>query len=138
MAKTKKDTKLAQPKEDVIHKQVCKYLDIKHPNVIYTSDASGVRMPMGLAIKFGALRAKKWKIPDLIILHPNKQYHGLIIELKRSYNDVFKLDGNLRKNEHIEHQAQTLNELSKIGYKAEFGFGYEHSVKIIDEYFKSY
>lgn len=123
------------PKEDVIHRQVCKYLDYNYPTVIYTSDASGVRMPMGLAVKFGALRAKNWKIPDLIILHPNKTYHGLIIELKRSYSEVFKLDGKMRKNEHIEQQAAALAQLSGIGYKAEFGFGLDHSIAIINEYF---
>ena len=122
--------------EKQIHSQVCRYLDLQYPKVIYTSDSSGVRVSIGMAKALKAIRCKGYKIPDLIIMHPNKLYHGLIIEIKKDLSQILTKSGSLKKDKHIQEQFKTLEELEKLGYAAFFGCGFDHIKSVIDEYFK--
>ena len=123
-------------KEKNIHLQVCQFIDLQYPNVIYTSDPSGLRLSMGLRMEVKRKRSKRYKIPDLIILHPSQTYSGLILEIKKDVSEVYTAKGELRKSDHVAEQAETLRELSRLGYKAVFGCGFDHCVKIINEYMK--
>lgn len=122
--------------EKKIHKAVCRYLDLQYPNVIYTSDMSGMRVSVGLRVEMKAKRCKKYAIPDLLILSPSihGSYKALLIEIKISSDEVFKKDGTLRSNVHVQEQAATIEELNRLGYKALFGFGFNHCKQIVDNY----
>lgn len=123
--------------EERLQISLSRYIDYKYPQVIYTSDASGLRLPIGLAVKSKAQRCKKYKIPDMIILHPSNGYHGLAMELKKGLSDVFCKNGELRQGEHIQAQQKTILRLQEMGYKALFVCGIDHAMRVIDEYFKS-
>jgi len=122
--------------EKEIHTAVCKYLDAKYPDVIYLSDASGMRVTIGLQMEMKRKRCKRYKIPDLIILHPNKIYKGLVIEIKTDLSKVVTKSGDLRKDTHIQEQLITLERLTYLGYDAQFGCGFDHIKSLLDEYFK--
>lgn len=119
--------------ESQIHKTVCEYLRVKHPNVIFLSDSSGLKTSIGVAKQLKSLRSCRG-IPDLIILQPNPPYHGLIIEIKRSAEEVFKKCGNLRNSMHIKEQAYLLTKLNELGYFCTFGCGFDDCKQIIDKY----
>lgn len=119
--------------EKIIHQQVCSYLDLQYPNVIYTSDPSGMRVSIGLRVELKKKRCKKYKIPDLIILHPSDNYHGLVIEIKKDGEKLIDKSGEFKKG-HVSEQANTICELMKLGYCAMFGIGFEHCKKLIDDY----
>lgn len=121
--------------EYATHKAVANYLKLQHPKVIFTSDSSGIRLSIGNAKKMIALKAN-YKIPDLLILNPSKQYHGLIIEIKRPGEKIYLKNGELSNNKHLQAQNETLKMLEYIGYKAVFGVGFDECKKIIDEYFE--
>ena len=121
-------------KEELVHKAVCRYIKVQYPGVIFTSDASGIRVSMGLAKKLKAMRSAH-KIPDLIILEANSKYHGLIIEIKHD-RSIYKKDGTLKKNEHVEEQQKTLRHLEAKGYCARFGCGFDECIALIDWYMK--
>jgi len=123
--------------EKQIHTQVCRYLDFQYPKVIYTSDSSGVRVSIGMAKALKAIRCKGYKIPDLIIMHPNRLYHGLIIEIKKDLSQILTKSGTFKKDKHIQEQHETLKELERLGYAAIFGCGFDHCKSVIDEYFKN-
>jgi len=124
-------------KEEDLQISICEYLDLQYPNVIYTSDLSGIKLPVGLAVKASKQRTKNYKIPDLLILHPNNQYHGLILELKKSRSALYLKDNvKISNAKHIRDQLKTLLRLSDIGYKACFSCGFDETKQIIDEYFK--
>ena len=118
------------------HKAVANYLKLQYPNIIFTSDSSGIRLSIGNAKKMLALKSN-CKIPDLLIFAPNEKYHGLIIEIKRTDEKIYLKDGSLSKSKHIQQQNETLERLSAIGYYAVFGVGFDACKKIIDTYFKS-
>lgn len=120
-------------KEEQLSKAVSKYLKIQYPDVVFTCDASGVRLTMGQATALKAQRSVH-KIPDMIILKPNGEYHGLILELKSEDSSPYLKDGSLSKGQHIQEQNQTLTVLLNIGYYAVFAVGFDNAKKIIDDY----
>ena len=67
-------------------------MKLQFPNIVFTCDASGVRLTMGQATSLKAQRSVH-KIPDMIILKPNAEYHGLILELKSEDSSPFLKDG---------------------------------------------
>ena len=122
--------------EKEIHKQICRYLDIQYPDVIYTSDPSGMRVSIGLVMEMKAKRCKSYKIPDLIILHPSGRYKGMCIEIKRDLSQIVTKNGTMRKEKHLQEQLKTLERLQILGYAAIFGAGFDHAKQAIDLYFK--
>ncbi|TXD45882.1 hypothetical protein [Polaribacter sp. IC073] len=118
------------------HKAIANYIKMQYPKVIFTSDSSGIRLSIGNAKKMLALKAK-YKIPDLIILHPNNDYNGLIIEIKEKSKTPYLKNGNLSTNKHIQEQNKTLEILNINGYKAVFGVGFNECKEIIDNYLKT-
>lgn len=123
-----------QRKEENIHNAVCQYLKLQYPNVLFITDMSGVKLSIGSAVKAKKQRCATYKIPDLTILHPAKGFHGLSIEIKKDVSEVFKKNGELKKNQHIEAQNKSILHLKKQGYKALFGCGFEHCKNVIDSY----
>jgi hypothetical protein len=115
------------------HKAVANYLKMQYPNVIFTSDSSGIRLSIGNAKKMLALKSNN-KIPDLIILHPNQEYNGLIIEIKAKHKSPYLKNGSLSKSVHIQEQNKTLEALTELKYKAVFGVGFDECKNIIDKY----
>ena len=76
--------------EQTIHNQICQYLDLQYPMLVYTSDLSGVKLTIGQAVQAKKQRCKKFKIPDLLILQANDKYCGLILELKKDNYQINK------------------------------------------------
>jgi len=121
-------------KEKQLHKQICRFIKLQYPKVIFLSDMSGLKVSIGTAIQMKALRSSRG-LPDLLILKPNKDFYGLFIEIKTKTSDVYLKDGKtLRNNEHVKEQSEMLDRLSKLGYKAVYGIGYDNCINIIKEY----
>lgn len=123
--------------EKQVHKAICKYLDMKYPDVIYTSDPSGMKVSIGLVMEMKAKRCKRYKIPDLLIFHPNEVYKGLFMEIKKDVSEVVTKSGYLRKDKHTQEQLKTLQRLQDLGYAAIFAAGFDHAKKAIDFYFNN-
>lgn len=123
--------------EKQMHMQVCKYLDLQYPDVIYLSDPSGMRVTPGLIMEIKAKRCKKYKIPDLIILHPSGHYKGMCIEIKKDLSQIVTKNGTMRKDKHLLEQLRTLQRLQILGYAAIFAAGFDHAKQAIDLYFKT-
>lgn len=117
-----------------LQKQVCKYLDLRFPFALYLSDTvASVKLTMAQAIRNKAIQKDGFKCPDLIILHPKGNYHGLFIELKSK--PIYKRSGELLKNEHVIGQQRTIEDLNALKYFAAFAVGFDEAKKIIDNYF---
>lgn len=116
-----------------LQKQICQYLNIQYPGILYLSDTvASVRLTMGQAMRNKAIQKSGFSCPDLIILQPNKLYKGLFIELK--IKPPFKKNGELLRNAHLERQKTAIDKLNNLGYFATFSTGFEETKKIIDKY----
>lgn len=122
-------------KEESIQIAVSKFIKLAYPNVVFTSESSGVRVNMGTAIKMKKQRSNH-KLPDMIILEPRNGYHGLCLELKKSRQGVYLKNGSLSSLEHIQEQQKTLNVLTEKGYLALFACGIDEALQIIQKYLK--
>ena len=120
--------------EALEHEMLCGYMRTNFPHVVFLSDASGIKMTMGQAIKWKGMRSSNG-IPDLIILHPNSIFFGLMIELKKTGEKIYKKDGSL-KTDHLKEQDEVLKKLRAKGYYATFAVGFNEAKKIIIEYMK--
>ncbi len=122
--------------------QLSDYIKIQYPAVIFTFDASGLKLPIGLAKKAKRMRSGRG-MPDMMIFaarfkgNASLPYYGLFIEIKVDRSDVYLKDGRtFKKDEHIIEQSNILVKLRNEGYCAVFGFGFDGCKKIIDWYLK--
>lgn len=118
--------------EAIEHEMLCNYIKTNYSDVVFLSDASGLKMTMGQAVKWSRLKSHRG-IPDLIILYPSSGYHGLMIELKRTGEKIYKKDGSL-KTDHLKEQDDVLRELRSQGYYATFAIGFSAATAIINNY----
>jgi hypothetical protein len=128
--------------EESLQRQVCTYIKLQFPQVIFRSDyASGLHLTIAQATTHKSLQSgRSW--PDLFIYMPRKvegkQYAGLALELKKDNTSIKqkigKNKGQLVANPHIREQYYMLQELNKLGYWADFAIGFDDAVAKIDHY----
>jgi hypothetical protein len=119
--------------EAILHEQVCSYLKLQYPSVLFRTDMGGVRLMPGQARKQARLQAgRSW--PDIMVAEPRKGYHGMFLELKREGTTIWLRDGSLTINKHIREQMDLLILLAAKGYNAQMVVGFESAKRAIDHY----
>lgn len=134
-------------KETDLYEQLAQYMNLKHPNVIYHFDLSGMWTPSHKARNlYGRLNKRAW--PDLFIAHVKQSVHkaqfasvpiwdyGLFIELKTT-SPYLKDGKTLKASPHLAEQAMMLKALESQGYKAVFAAGFDQAIQIIEEYLQT-
>ena len=120
--------------EQSLQLQVCRYLDLKWPNILYRSDfASGLHLTPYQAKLHKQMQSSR-AFPDMQILKPSRGYAGLFIELKPEGTRVYTKKGTLSADPHIQEQAMMLQHLNGLGYFARFGIGYDSCIRLIEWY----
>jgi len=122
--------------EYILQKAVCRFLELQYPNVLFLSDTIGnVKLTEMQASRNKQIQKNGFKCPDLIILEPRKGYAGLLIELKKE--SPFKKDGvTLYKNDHLEAQQKSIDDLISKGYLAFFKWEFDDIKALINWYMK--
>lgn len=129
-------------KEQKLSYMIASYLTLQYPDVVYRFDiAADLKLTIGQSkVVKNNLRHKRG-YQDLTILEPKGNYHGLLIELKKDKSEVYTLKGTLKrrwnkktKSCHNKEQFSHLEKMRNKGYFAEYGFGFEETKKLIDNY----
>lgn len=135
-AHVKSDKKIrAKPKkhEENIQMQLCRYVKMKHPDVIFECDlASGTKLTIGQAVKAKAMRSHRG-MPDFRIFENSNGFNGLFLELKKDGTKLFKKNGEF-VDEHIREQADIINRLTKQGYYAFFAIGLNTAISHVETF----
>ena len=119
-----------------LQKQICEYLNVQYPGILYLSDTvASVKLSIIQAVRNKAIQKSGFSCPDLLILQPNKRFSGLFIELK--IKSPYKQNGDLLKSDHLERQQKAIKKLNYLGYYATFSTGFDETKQIIDNYMKS-
>lgn len=131
--------------EQQLQNQICDFLRIQYPNVLFMVSASGFNTDNRKGKQLARMQnpSKGW--PDLFIAKvklgfletessDTKTYSGLFIELKPEGTVIYNKDGSLRKNEHLQEQDKVHSMLHARGYKACFSIGFDATKKLIDWY----
>lgn len=120
--------------EAELQKNIALYLKMQYPDVIFHSDfGSGVKLSIYQATMQKMQNGGRRAWPDMFIAEPNKDYHGLFIELKKDGTRLLKRNGDYA-SDHIKEQAEVLAELIKKGYEGRFAVGYDEAIETIDNY----
>lgn len=129
------DKRKKQP-EYATQKAFARWLELKHPAVLFFSDAAAhVAKTMIQQVRANALSKSGEKQPDMFIALPANEFHGLFIEFKS--DSPFKVDGvTLKKNPHNEAQAKTMQRLTEAGYATAFAWSVEMAIEIFERYKK--
>lgn len=130
--KTKKTGRNNQ--EDNEQFKVIMYLKQKYPHVLFRVSIDGVRLPIGILMKMKRSGGLQRSLPDIEIFYPNKGYHGLFIEMKKTGRKLKKKNGDWM-DDRLEEQANTILKLNNLGYFATFADGESDAIKIIEQYF---
>lgn len=107
--------------EDLIQMAVVRYIHRRYPDMLFTISPSGMRLPIGVARKF-KMMGYRAGTPDLIILEPRGDFHGLFIELKTA------------KGKASPEQRQFAADLLMRGYCSLLCFGHMEAIREIDRY----
>lgn len=119
--------------EAYLQEQVCQYLKLQYPDVLFHSDYSaGLHLPIWLAVKRKKLNSCKG-LPDLYIFEKKGDASGLALELKAEGVKIQKKNGEYR-TEHIKEQMKILDRLIDQGWRAGIAIGFESAKIIIDGY----
>lgn len=119
--------------EERLHSALATHIKLQYPEVVFTSESSGIRVPKYLAVMMKKQRSKHKQL-DMIILEPNKHFHGMILELKKDRSEVYKKTGGIKSNPHIEEQKKTIDLLDSKGYYSDFACGIDEAIEMVDNY----
>lgn len=125
---------MRQSKEESLQIALSKYIKLQYPDVVFTSESSGIRLTIGQAKKAKNMRSN-CKLPDLIVLEPKGRYAGMILELKKEGHKVLKKNGEPFAG-HVAGQWETINKLRNKGYYATFAIGFDMAKTMVDLYMK--
>lgn len=127
--------------EESIQRQVCRYLKLQFPHVIFRTDFTAGRIPLtpNQGRQYAALQSGSG-FPDVFIFEPSRGFHGMGLELKKDGTTVIlktgPRKGKVSSNPHIQSQAAVINQLRHKGYYATFAIGIDDALKKINWYFE--
>lgn len=127
---------MVRQREQVVQLALCQHTRREYPDAIFTCDfAAGLKLPPWLA-KLRAAMSSGRGYPDYTLDVKRGDFAGLRLELKAEGEVVYKRDGTVRasKNDRLQIQHDTLEQLRKEGYCAEFAIGLDQATGILDWY----
>ena len=92
-----------------------------------------MKLTIGQSVKATKMRSSRG-LPDFTAYEPKDKYCGFVLELKRKGVTIFKQDGNLVSDKHIQEQYVILQRLQVKGYYAEFAIGIEDEMNQFNKY----
>ena len=129
--------------EESLQLAVADHIVTNYPNVLFRTDAGGIKLPIGLAKKLKDMNGGRRGWPDMFVAKAKLMQtkdgmpfikHGLFLELKKDGVRILKRDGSYVADEHILEQAKMLEALEREGYEARFAVGFDQAKQIIDDY----
>jgi hypothetical protein len=125
-------TRKRQPEYE-IQAEFVDWMDRLYPDVpVFSDTAAHIKKTKMQQIRANRLSSKGRKWPDMFIAQPSGDYAGMYIEWKAE--TPYRKDGSLKKNEHIEEQFKTMQELSAKGYFCVFAWEVKQGLEIVTRY----
>ncbi len=119
-----------------LQKMIAEYLRTAYKGVFFLSDVrASLKLTIPQQVRSKAIQADGFACPDMMIFEARGDWHGMFLELKAE-SPYKKLNGELKKDEHLERQAETLIKLQEKGYHADWYWTFEEARERIDWYLR--
>lgn len=121
--------------EQDLQKTLIQYVALQYPSALYKGDPFNglINIPIQLGAKAKAMGNRRgW--PDFYIADPCRGFSGLYLELKKDGFKLYRQDGKMVSDTHIQEQAKMLEMLRLRGYYAEFAVGFDRAKELVDWY----
>lgn len=144
--------KFMRRREETEQQQFVNWVKRDFPHVIiYTDFGAGLYLTDNERIRMVGMRSRDG-LPDIYIDFPSRSYHGMRIEMKKSGTAIYKKDRKtlrkdpytrrfnrngkvfIKRGDHLQEQAVTLQEYNEHGYFARFAVGLDHAKKLFSWY----
>lgn len=122
--------------ETNLHIRIAYYIRHNYPDVIFTSESSGIKLTIGQAVLQKKMRSGR-ALPDLMLFEPRRGYNGMFLEIKKDGVNIYKKNGEIKRDKHLQEQEEVLAKLTEKGYFAKFVVGYENAIALIDYYLEN-
>ena len=122
--------------ETNLHIRIAYYIKHNYPDVIFTSESSGIKLTIGQAVTLKKMRSGR-ALPDLMLFEARRGYGGMFLEIKREGTAIYKRNGEIKRDKHLQEQEEVLSRLTDKGYFAKFVVGYDNAVALIDYYLEN-
>ena len=110
-------------------------MNTRHPEILVFSDtAAHIKKTMIQQKRANALSSPREKWPDVFVAQPSGDYAGFWIEFKADSPYYKNEPTKLKKDDHIEAQAATMERLRSKGYKCEFAWSAEMAFEMVEAY----
>lgn len=109
--------------EEQLQVQCSDWLNSRYPELkklFFFHSFQGMKLPIGIRVKAQKSGGLKSNILDFQFTKNNGRYSGLFIELKKPTACPYKENGQLKKDEHLEAQNNTIELLKMEEYFAVF------------------
>lgn len=112
---------MAPKNEYRIQADFIRYLELMHPDLLYTISPAGFIMSAGMAMKMMRMGYRKGT-PDVMIFEPRGQWHGLLIEFKDPKGVV------------SDAQKEFLATASSRGYATAVCYSTSSAISLVESY----
>ena len=119
--------------ETNLHIKIAYYIKHTYPDVIFTSESSGIKLSIGQAVMLKKMRSGR-ALPDLMLFEARKGFNGMFLEIKKEGTSIYKKNGEIKRDKHLKEQEEVLRRLTDKGFFAKFVVGYKNAVALIDYY----
>lgn len=127
-----KTRKKYQYLEYELQKQIAQYLELKYPNVLFSSGVINLALTHRQRGMNSAIQKRLFSPPDMVLFEARRNFNGFFMELKTK--SVYKENGKLLKNKHLEQQERSINKLIAKNFFAQFVWSFDQAKGLIDWY----
>jgi hypothetical protein len=117
-----------------LQKSLAQYLELQYPDVLFESSPINLRLTRAQRGMMAAINKRGFHSPDLKIYEARHGYHAMFLELKKE--SPYKINGELKKDEHLQAQDFSMTALAGLGYWARFYWEFGTAKKAIDWYLR--
>jgi len=118
-----------------LQKQIAQYLRTAYKDVMFLSDVrASLKLTIPQQVRAKKLQAESFACPDMIIFFPSQGHHAMFLEFKA--DSPYKLNGELKRSDHLDAQWKAILRLRKLGYHADFYWSVDTAMATIKAYLK--
>ena len=119
--------------EKAHYRAIKQFMEAQYPWALWHFDITGEKLTVGQRCQIARYQSE-WAWPDFFLAEARHGFHGMFLEIKATYEDLYTKKGIMRNTQHIIGQDFMLKILRSRGYYADFCIGIDGFMDIVNRY----